>query len=132
MGRARMVTRTILGTQAEVMVFSNTSNEVGTIKVSIGGQYDDDAKLFKAIEKATNSTDIKVLKVITSTKVDKLYGMSEVDFLKYAKELDAKTRKILESDPEAEVDTENQPTEEQSEVPADEPTETTTKKGGKK
>ena len=123
MGRAKMVTRTILGTEAEVMVFSNTSNEVDTIKVSIGGQYDDDAKLLKAIEKTTNSADIKVLKVVTSTKIDKLLGMSEEDFLKYAHEVDPKTRKILESDPEAEVD---------ETEPADDPTETTTKKGSKK
>lgn len=123
MGRAKMVTRTILGTEAEVMVFSNTSNEVDTIKVSVGGQYDDDAKLLKAIEKCTNSQDIKVLKVVTSTKIDKLLGMSEVDFLKYAKEIDPKTRKILEADPNAEVDTE---------TPAEAPTEETTKKGSKK
>lgn len=125
MGRAKMVTRTILGTEAEVMVFSNTSNEVDTIKVSVGGQYDDDAKLLKAIEKCTNSQDIKVLKVVTSTKIDKLLGMSEVDFLKYAKEIDPKTRKILEADPNAEVDTE-------TETPAEAPTADTTKKGSKK
>lgn len=131
MGRAKMVTRTILGTEAEVMVFSNTSNEVDTIKVSVGGQFDDDAKLLKAIEKTTNSEEIKVLKVVTSTKIDKLLGMTEADFLKYAHEIDPKTRKILEANPNAEVDTE--PTAEAgTEATTAEETNTTTKKGSKK
>lgn len=105
MGRAKMVTRTVVGTELEVMIFESTTNEVTTITQIIGGQYADGAKLLKAAEKAINSDTVKVLKVVTSKPADKCYGMTEVDFLKYAKELDPKTRKLLEADPNAEVDT---------------------------
>ena len=116
MARAKMVTRTVVGTEVEIMVFEATTNEVTTIKQIIGGQYADDKKLLKAVEKAVNTETLKVLKVVTSTPADKCYGMSETDFLKYAKELDPKTRKLLESDPEAEVETEEATAEETSEA----------------
>ena len=129
MARAKMVTRTVVGTQVELMVFESTTNEVTTIKQIIGGQYPDEKKLLKAVEKAVNSDTLKVLKVITSEPADKCYGMSETDFLKYAKELDPKTRKLLESNPDAEVDTEEATAESTDE--ATNAVTTTTKKGRK-
>lgn len=128
MGRAKMVTRTVVGTKIEVMVFENTTNEVTTITQTIGGQFADSAKLFKAAEKAINSDTLKVLKIVTSEPSDKCYGMSEADFLKYAKELDPKTRKLLEADPEAEIETDTS-AEDTSEATTEEPK--TEKKGRK-
>lgn len=119
-----MVTRTVVGTQAEVQVVSISASEITNINVTVGGEYEDADKLMKAIKKQTETDDLKVLKIVTSEKIEKCYGMLESEFIKLAKELDAKTRKALEAE-------ETTPTEE-TEAPAPAETETPTKKNGKK
>ena len=122
MARARMVTRTITATKCEVQIVTISASEITTINQTVSGEYEDADKLLKAVKKSVETEDIKVLKVLTSEKEEKLYGMKEEDFLKVAKELDAKTRKMLEDESEQE---DTAPTQEQ-----EQPTET--KKNGKR
>ena len=98
MARKRMVTRTVTGTEAEVKVVVISKDEITNIKVTVGGEFTDNDKLLKAIKKETETDDLKVLSVISTTKIDKCYGMLESEFIKLAKELDPETRKALESD----------------------------------
>ena len=98
MARKRMVTRTVTGTEAEVKVVVISKDEITNIKVTVGGEFTDNDKLLKAIKKETETEDLKVLAIVTSTKIDKCYGMLESEFIKLAKELDPETRKALESD----------------------------------
>ena len=106
MARQRMVTRTIIGTQAEVMTVNIKTAETGTATVMLGAKYKDEKKLFKALEAvlATNP-DVKPVHVISSTEVNKCFGMPETEFLKLAKELDPETRKALDANPDKDVDT---------------------------
>ena len=125
MARARMVTRTVVGTQAEVQIVSISASEITNINVTVGGEYEDADKLMKAIKKQTETDDLKVLKIVTSEKIEKCYGMLESEFIKLAKELDAKTRKALEVEDTTQA-------EEDPEAPAPTESETATKKNGKK
>ena len=117
MARKRMVTRTVTGTEAEVKVVVISKDEITNIKVTVGGEFTDNDKLLKAIKKETETEDLKVLAIVTSTKIDKCYGMLESEFIKLAKELDPETRKALESDDTTE--TTDDTTEETTEVPTD-------------
>lgn len=105
MARQRMVTRTVSGTEAEVKIISISTDDITTIKHTLGGEFVDNDKLLKALKKAIETEDIKVLKVVSTTKIDKCYGMLETDFIKLAKELDPETRKALETETETETET---------------------------
>ena len=119
MARKRMVTRTVTGTEAEVKVVVISKDEITNIKVTVGGEYTDNDKLLKAVKKEAETDDLKVLSIITTTKIDKCYGMLESEFIKLAKELDPETRKALETE-----DTETEATEETTdEAPTEAPTE---------
>ena len=105
MARKRMVTRTVTGTEAEIQIVTISASEITTIKHTVGGEFTDNDKLLKAIKKEVETNDIKVLQILTTTKIDKCYGMLESEFIKLAKELDPETRKALETE-ETEADTE--------------------------
>ena len=111
MARKRMVTRTVTGTEAEVKVVVISKDEITNIKVTVGGEYTDNDKLLKAIKKEAETADLKVLSIITTTKIEKCYGMLESEFIKLAKELDPETRKALETE-ETETEAETEETEE--------------------
>ena len=120
MARKRMVTRTVTGTEAEVKVVVISANEITNIKVTVSGEFTDNDKLLEAIKKETETEDLKVLAIVTSTKIDKCYGMLESEFIKLAKELDPETRKALESDDTTETTddtTEETPVETTEEAP---------------
>ena len=107
MARAKMVTRTITATEVEAQIVTISASEITTIKVTVSGEYDDTEKLLKAVKKVTETADIKVLQILTSEKIEKLYGMLETDFLAQAKELDPETRKALAQEtPEADAQAE--------------------------
>ncbi len=110
MARKRMVTRTVTGTEAEVKVVVISANEITDIKVTVSGEFTDNDKLLKAIKKQTETEDLKVLTIVSTTKIDKCYGMLESEFIKLAKELDPETRKALETE-----ETETEATEETTE-----------------
>ena len=128
MARTRMVTRTVIGTEAEVQIVCISASEISTIKVLIGGEQDDE-KLLKAIKKQTETDDIKVLKVLDTQRIEKCYGMTEAKFIELAQELDPTSRKALEAEEASEgaqEETEAEATDETEEAPK------TNKRGGKK
>lgn len=123
MARKRMVTRTVTGTDAEIKVVVISENEITNIHVTISGEYADNDKLLKAIKKQTETDDLKVLALVSTTKIDKCYGMLESEFIKLAQELDPETRKALETEDttepaqETEVTTETAQETETTETP---------------
>ena len=115
MARKRMVTRTVTGTEAEIQIVTISASEITTIKHTVGGEFTDNDKLLKAIKKEVETDDIKVLQILTTTKIDKCYGMLESEFIKLAKELDPETRKALENEETETETTEETPVEETTE-----------------
>ena len=130
MARAKMVTRTITATKVEAQIVTISASEITTINVTVSGEFDDADKLLKAVKKQTETNDIKVLQVLTSEKIEKLYGMLESDFLAQAKELDPETRKALAQNETAQ---ETPEADAQEETKEEQPTETkkTAKRGNK-
>ena len=91
MKREKMITRTIVTTNAEIMCFNLDTNEVIALNESyIGDLSDKDIEKHFTVDYANNA---KFLKIISAEKTTKLYGISEKDFLQYAVELDSETRK---------------------------------------
>ena len=91
MRKEKLITRTIVTTNAEIMAFNLDTNEVITLNESYVGDLSD-----REIEKKFSidySNSAKFLKLVNAEKTTKLYGISEKDFLKYAVELDSETRK---------------------------------------
>lgn len=129
MARKRMVTRTVTGTEVEVQIVSISASEITTINATVSGEYPDADKLMKAVKKSVETNDIKVLQILTTTKIDKCYGMLESEFIKLAKELDPETRKLIEQE---EAPTEETETTDTAEAETTAEADTTTKKRGKK
>lgn len=91
MRKEKMITRTIVTTNAEIMAFNLDTNEVITLNESYIGDLSD-----KEIEKQFSvdyNNSAKFLKLVSAEKTSKLYGITEKDFLQYAVELDSETRK---------------------------------------
>ena len=82
----KMITRTIVTTNAEIMCFNLDTNEVITLNESYIGDLAD-----KDIEKQFSidyENTAKFLKIVNAEKSSKLYGITEKDFLQYSVELD--------------------------------------------
>lgn len=92
MARERMVTRTVNSTIFDCMVVNSDSKQVETIQVTISSA---ETMTEKALDKAIRSA-VPVGKLfvqtISSKQVETLYGMSEADFIRFAKVLPPRTK----------------------------------------
>ena len=92
MRKEKMITRTIVTTNAEIMAFNLDTNEVITLNESyIGDLSDKDIEKQFAID---YSNSVKFLKLVNAEKSSKLYGISEKDFLDNAVELDESRKEV--------------------------------------
>ena len=92
MRKEKMITRTIVTTNAEIMAFSLDTNEVITLNESyIGDLSDKDIEKQFAID---YSNSVKFLKLVNAEKSLKLYGITEKDFLENAVELDENRKEV--------------------------------------
>ena len=92
MKKQKMITRTIVTTNAEIMAFNLDTNEVITLNESYIGDLSD-----KEIEKQfaiDYDNYAKFLKIVNAEKKTKLYGISEKDFLQYGVELDENRKEV--------------------------------------
>ena len=106
MARKPMVTRTFETAICEVMTVNTVQAEIENKVVRLARTYKTDDEMLKAVKAITDTDEVKTVKIISAWTETKLYGMSENDFLKYAVELDAETRKPLNTDEEDEEDEE--------------------------
>lgn len=92
MRKEKMITRTIVTTNAEIMAFNLDTNEVIMLNESYIGDLSD-----KDIEKQFSieyDNFAKFIKIVNAEKTTKLYGISEKDFLQYAVELDENRKEV--------------------------------------
>lgn len=91
--RTRKVTRTIISTDCEVMTANTSTQEFGSVVITVAGTYDlQDEKSKKALEKAVKKSfanqglgaDVVMLSIQSTTPVKKHYTMLEDDFIKLA------------------------------------------------
>lgn len=91
MARERMVTRTIEETTVKALCMT-VSTATASTETYIVGQFADDTALLKALKSQHETDDFKIVAVTEKTVAEKLYGMPEADFIKYAKELPPRTK----------------------------------------
>lgn len=92
MRKEKMITRTIVTTNANIMAFNLDTNEVITLNEYYIGDLSD-----KEIEKQFTidySNSAKFLKLVNAEKTSKLYGILEKDFLEYGVELDENRKEV--------------------------------------
>ena len=92
--RERMVTRTINATVATVLCMDIVNASATTKEIEISGTYKNDSDLLKTLKKKYDTTDFVVVAIQKTETKEKLYGMTETDFMKYAKEMDSRFEKI--------------------------------------
>ena len=92
---AKMITRTILGTKANVITVDTTNMTASTREFTIGGEWSDNNKLLKALKKIYETDTLVLSSVVKAEKTEKLYGMTEELFMANAVELDTETRKPI-------------------------------------
>lgn len=92
MARERMVTRTVSTTTVDVLVINIETAEVGTKSFILGQNMVKDEKTMlynaqKMLDDETGTTNWKCVAIKNIKEEETLYGMTEQDFLKYAKVL---------------------------------------------
>lgn len=96
MARVRMVTRTINVLEIEALCVDIITATTTTGKFELTGVDLVGDALLKAVKKEYETETIKVVAIQNITKREELYGLTELDFLKYATKLDPETRKAIE------------------------------------
>lgn len=88
MAKKPMVTRTIPATKAVILVADTQAAEFHNEVVNLPRTYKDEDAIIKAARPLVETAPhLKAVSVAHSEVTEKLYGMSEAEFLKYAKEL---------------------------------------------
>lgn len=95
MARKPMVTRELIGTSATVLTVKVSTEQTDTVTLNIKGNYKTPENLLKALKKAYETDDFRLLKVVDFQPTRKLYGLPENQFFSEAVELDPETRKPL-------------------------------------
>ena len=75
MARAPMVTRELIGTEANVLVVDTVNAATDYKQFTVQGKYKTTDHLLKAIKKVYEDETRKIVKIIDSKEVHKLYGI---------------------------------------------------------
>lgn len=86
MARERMITRTITSTRAAVKCADLENNAIVELVYTETGKFDNDSAL-KVLKENHETDRIKILSIVSLEISEKLYGMSEKDFMENAMEL---------------------------------------------
>ena len=96
MARVPQVTRTIPTTVATIFCVNTETRDTFEQSITLPRTYKDDSKMMKAIEKALEGEPIKAVSITGSEVHETLYGMTEQEFIKYAKVLPPRDTKKTE------------------------------------
>lgn len=88
-----MVTRTVSATVVKVMCVDIKEQTAFTTEITLTGTYKDNADILKTLKK-NDSSELVYAAIISTEVKETLYGMTESEFMKYAKELPP--RKVYE------------------------------------
>ena len=99
MAKKPMVTRTIPATKAVILVADTVAAEFHSVEVNLPRTYKDDDAIIKAARPLVEAeSHLKAVSVSHSEVTEKLYGMTETEFLQYAKELPPRGTKAGDND----------------------------------
>lgn len=91
MAREKMVTRTVTQTTAEVMTIDVTTAEVQIREYTIGGTYETNDMLLKKLQKLFQTNTFKLVNISSTMVENLLLGMTEEDFIRYARVIPPRT-----------------------------------------
>ena len=97
MARKPMITRTITTTRANVLCMDIVRCEAENKVIDLPRTFADSKKLLDACKAVIDTAELKAVAIVDQTVVEKLYGMSEQDFMAHSVELDPVTRKPLDT-----------------------------------
>lgn len=80
----KMITRTVIKTDAELLCMNVSEGKAETRHFEIGGHYESKDQLLKKCQKAFDTETFKVVAVTGYTEQEVLLGMSEEDFIRNA------------------------------------------------
>ena len=104
MARIRMVTRTIEVLEVVAMTVDTTTSTVANKSLELTGVSNvTNDKLLSKLKKTYETDTLKIVSIMSTNKREELYGLTELDFLKYAHKLDPQTRKMLEEESTTEL-----------------------------
>ena len=95
MARKPMVTRKIKLTTVNVLCLNIETAEPFNTVVKLPGHYNNEQKLRKLVDEKINTDTQKSVHIVDVTQETKLLGMTEEEFISYAKPL-SDDRKIIE------------------------------------
>ena len=87
MAREKMVTRTIVSFEVKVLGINLVDGTAVTSEYEISGNFKDNADMLKFIKKNYDNEQLVNATIASVETKEKLFGMSEAEFMKYAKEL---------------------------------------------
>lgn len=87
MARIPMVTRTIIATKANVMCLDVQVGEPFNKVVTVPRTYKDSESLLKKVKPLIETDTVKAVHIVDSEEIETLYGMTEQEFIQYAKVL---------------------------------------------
>ena len=93
MARIPQVTRTIQTTKVVALCLNIESKETYEKEFILSGTYKDSKHLMKALEAVANDENNKAVHIISTSIVETLYGMTEQEFISYAKVLPPRAEK---------------------------------------
>lgn len=89
-----MVTRSVIGTEIEAKVVNKNTDEVTTYTAVVSKSVDEEKAATKELVKVIPE-ELVIIKIESMTRVEKLYGVDQQQFMDMAVELDPVTRKPL-------------------------------------
>lgn len=96
MARVPMVTRTIVTTKANVMCLDVQVGEPFNKEVIVPRTYKDNETLLKKVKPMIETDTVKAVHIVDSEEIETLYGMTEQEFIKYAKVLPPRDSKEVD------------------------------------
>lgn len=87
MARVPMVTRTIVATKVNVMCLDVQKGEPFNESVTVLRTYKDDEVLLKKVRPQIETETVKAVHIVDKEEIETLYGMTEQEFIHYAKVL---------------------------------------------
>lgn len=95
MARQPQVTRTIVTTNAEILVVDKVQKVTKTIKVVLPRSFKDKKSALKMAIKLYDNEETKVVDVESLEEDTQIYGMEESKFVELADKLDGNRKKIV-------------------------------------
>lgn len=85
MARIPMVTRTITTTKVNVMCLDVQAGEPFNQVVTVPRTYKNNEELLKKVKPLIETDTVKAVHIVDTDEIETLYGMTEQEFIQYAK-----------------------------------------------